>query len=91
MVLLLRDVSSNLGVEGLVSILCVFSPVVRRRTSYCAGEMRIFGEDAPAAPTIGRGKVAPSGLTCPGIKTPVPKNWGSVVRPKGFEPQPSDP
>ena len=28
---------------------------VRRRTSYCAGEMRIFGEDAPAALTIGRG------------------------------------
>ena len=58
---------------------------VRRRTSYCAGEMRIFGEDAPAAPTIGRGKVAPSGLTCPGIqKIPGSEEPGIGGAPEGI-------
>ncbi len=58
---------------------------VRRRTSYCAGEMRIFGEDAPRRAHNGQGKVAPSGPTCLRIqKIPGSEEPGIGGAPEGI-------
>lgn len=58
---------------------------VRRRTSYCAGEMRIFGEDAPAAPTTGRGGRPRPGSPVSGIqKIPGSEEPGICGAPEGI-------
>ena len=75
---------SNLGVEGLVSILCVFSPV-------CAGARHIVRVKCGFLVRCTRrahnrqGKMAPSGLTCPGIqKIPGSEEPGIGGAPEGI-------
>ena len=58
---------------------------VLRRTSYCAGEMRIFGEDAPAAPTTGGGGWPRPGPHVSGIqKIPGSEEPGISGAPEGI-------
>ena len=73
-----------MGVEGLVSILCVFSPV-------CAGARHIVRAKCGFLVRCTRrahnrqGKMAPSGLTCPGIqKIPGSEEPGIGGAPEGI-------